>query len=124
MNENRTGITNRIQYVIVKQSDTYKGLAQEFDLLSWEIFRYNDLEDGRDLVPGMFLYLQPKRNRAEAGNEFHITLEGQSLWDISQQYGIKLNNLYELNRLKPGTEPPTGTELWLRRTKPEGLLPF
>ncbi len=120
-NEKRTGTVNRIQYVIIKESDTYKSLASEFDLLSWELFRYNDLEDGSELTPGMLLYLQPKRNKAEAGNDFHIVKDGDSMWNISQLYGIKLNTLYERNRIESGTEPAVGTELWLRQTKPEGL---
>ena len=120
-NEKRTGAINRIQYVIVKESDTYKSLASEFDLLSWELCRYNDLEDGSELTPGMILYLQPKRNKAEAGNDFHIVKEGDSMWNISQLYGVKLNTLHERNRIESGTEPAVGTKLWLRRTKPEGL---
>lgn len=120
-NKMRTGIRNRIQYVIIKESDTYGTLASEFNLLSWELFRYNDLEDGRELTLGMLLYLQPKRNRAEAGEEFHIVEEGESMWSISQLYGVKLKILYERNRIISGADPDVGTELWLRRTKPEGL---
>ncbi|MCD4770417.1 MAG: LysM peptidoglycan-binding domain-containing protein, partial [Bacteroidales bacterium] len=120
-NERTKGAINRIQYVIVKESDTYKSLVSEFDLLSWELFRYNDLEDGSELTQGMLLYLQPKRIKAEAGNDFHIVKEGETMWNISQLYGVKLKTLYERNRIVSGTEPAVGTELWLRKTKPEGL---
>lgn len=112
---------NRIQYVLVEDGDTYESLAEAFDLLSWEIFRYNDLPDDAILVPGQLVYLQPKRNKAEPGNEFHIMKEGETMYTISQLYGIKLKTLYEKNGLVPGRKPDVGTELWLRRAKPEGL---
>jgi LysM repeat protein len=112
---------NRIQYIIVREGDTYRSLAEEFDLLSWEIFRYNDLGDEAVLVPGQLVYIQPKRNKAEPGNDYHIVKEGETMYTISQLYGIKLKILYERNHLVPGRIVPLGTELWLRKTKPEGL---
>lgn len=112
---------NRIQYIIVREGDTYRSLAEEFDLLSWEIFRYNDLGDEAVLVPGQLVYIQPKRNKAEPGNDYHIVREGETMYTISQLYGIKLKILYERNHLVPGRKVPLGTELWLRKTKPEGL---
>lgn len=112
---------NRIEYIIVEEGDTYESLAREFELLRWEIFRYNDLEDNAVLRPGQLLYLQPKRKKAGVGNDFHIVKEGETMYEISQLYGIRLKSLYEKNRMEPGYEPPAGTELWLRKLKPEGL---
>lgn len=112
---------NRIQYIIVEEGDTYESLAEDFDLLSWEIFRYNDLPDDAKLVAGQLVYLQPKRNKAEAGKEYHIMKEGETMYTISQLYGIKLKILYEMNHLVTGRNPDVGTELWLRKAKPEGL---
>ena len=34
---------------------------------------------------------------------------------VSQLYAIKLESLYKLNHLKPGTQPETGTILQLRK---------
>lgn len=117
----RLKLRNRIEYILVKEGDTYKSLAMEFDLLSWELFRYNDLPDDAALVPGQLLYLQPKRNKAEHGNDYHIIKEGETMFMISQLYGIKLKLLYEKNHLVPGRIVDPGTELWLRNIKPEGL---
>ncbi len=118
---NRIKVKNRIEYITVTEDDTYESLADEFELLKWEIYRYNDLEEDASLYPGQILYLQPKRNRAEAGNDYHIVKEGETMYSISQHYGIKLKALYEKNRMDPGYEPPPGIELWLRKLKPEGL---
>ncbi len=109
---------NRIQYIIVKDGDTRENLENEFQLLKWELSKYNELNSDFQLVPGQILYLQPKREKAESGKEYYITVAGDTMYLISQKYGIKIKKLYEMNRMTPGTEPETGRKIWLRKIKP------
>lgn len=109
---------NRIKYIIVKEGDTRQKLENEFKLLNWELPRYNELESDFSLFPGQILYLQPKRNKAEPGKEYHTFSDGDSMYLISQRYGVKLKSLYEMNRLNEGDKPETGTKIWLRSMKP------
>jgi len=109
---------NRIQYIIVKDGDTEEKLEKEFQLLKWELARYNEIAGDLILVPGQILYLQPKRNTAEPGKEYHNCTEGETMYMISQKYGIKLKSLYALNRMDEGTEPVAGQKIWLRNIKP------
>ena len=109
---------NRIQYIIVKDGDTREKLENEFQLLKWELPKYNELRNDFTIIPGQILYLQPKRDRAEPGKEYYNTLEGDTMYLISQRYGIKLKKLYEMNRMVDGAEPEPGKKIWLRSTKP------
>ncbi|HPT22587.1 MAG TPA: LysM domain-containing protein [Bacteroidales bacterium] len=87
-------------------------------MLRWELPKYNELSNNFELVPGQILYLQPKRDKAEQGKEYHNVSEGDTMYQISQLYGIKLKRLYELNRMTFGTEPEPGNKIWLRGNKP------
>ncbi len=107
-------LNNNVQYIIVRENDTYKSLAEKYMLLSWEIVRYNDLAPGAPLKPGQVLYLQPKRNKAEAGFNLHTVLPGETMYSISQKYAIKLSSLYKMNLMEEGTECATGQKLRLR----------
>jgi LysM repeat protein len=109
---------NRIQYIIVKEGDSRESLEKEFSLLKWELPKYNELKDDFQPVAGQMLYLQPKRTKAEAGKENYTTVDGDTMYVISQKYGIKLKSLYELNRMEEGVDPKPGTKLWLRTIKP------
>lgn len=109
---------NRIQYIIIEDGETAEMIEKEFQLLKWELSRYNELDNNFILVPGQMLYLQPKRDRAEPGKENHIVAEGESMYFLSQKYGIKLRKLYELNRMQEGEEVSPGQKLWLRSAKP------
>ena len=110
-----------LPYIVVREGDTFESLAREFDLFSRELQIFNDLDDDAELQAGQLLYLQIKRNRAERGKNYHIVKEGETMHFISQLYGIRLRVLYRKNRMEPGHKPDPGTELWLRKTKPEGL---
>lgn len=110
----RTGETNRVQYIIVRDGDTRKSLAEEFDLLAWEINRYNELPGDTPLVPGQVIYLQPKRNKADVGNNVHAVMEGETMYMISQKYAVKLSSLYKMNMMEEGTECTPGQKLKLR----------
>jgi LysM repeat protein len=109
---------NRIQYIIVRDGDTREKLEKDFQLLKWELVKYNDINGELTLKPGQILYLQPKRDKAEPGKEYHICREGETMYLISQQYGLKLKSLYALNRMQEGTEPVAGQRLSLRIIKP------
>jgi hypothetical protein len=109
---------NRIQYVIVKDGETREMIEKEFKLLRWELPRYNELEEDFIPVTGQLLYLQPKRDKAEPGKETYQFVDGDTMYSVSQKYGLKLQKLYELNRMTKGEEPVPGTKLWLRSFKP------
>lgn len=106
---------NRIDYVISKPGDTYLSLAEKYEMMPWQILKYNELEEGRKIKPGMRIYLQPKRRKADIIHKHHIVQEGEDMYSISQEYGIKLKHLYRLNNMESGTEPEAGKELSLRK---------
>jgi hypothetical protein len=66
--------------------------------------------------------LQPKRIKAAVGNEIHKVEDGQTMYDISQKYGVKLKHLYRYNRMMEGEQPIEGSEVYLRKKKREPVL--
>ncbi|MFP4619953.1 MAG: glucosaminidase domain-containing protein [Bacteroidales bacterium] len=117
--KHKVRMRNRVDYIKVKEGDTFKSLNEELNLLPWELKKYNELDDGDNLEPGQVLYLQPKRNKAEKGYDTHIVKEDETMYSISQLYGIKLDKLYEKNHMEKGEEPETGQKIWLRKKKPK-----
>jgi LysM repeat protein len=106
---------NRIDYIIVKQGDTFESLQKELGLLPFELFRYNNLSWDSVLYSGRELYIQPKRNKAEAGKSYHIVKQGESLHAISQMYGVKPERILMMNLMSPDAEPVAGQKLSLRK---------
>ena len=109
---------NNLRYIIVRDGDTREKLQEEFQLLSGELSRYNELGNDFTLTPGQILYLQPKKEKADSGYEFYNTIQGDTMYMISQRYGIKLKSLYKMNRMQENSEPEPGSTIWLRNIKP------
>jgi LysM repeat protein len=115
---------NRINYIIANKGDTYESLSGELELLPWELKKYNELTEGSKIDSGQILYIQPKRNKAEEGKKTHIVREGETMYYISQLYGIKLDALYEKNLMENGTEPEISQTLQLRKGLKGAKRPF
>ncbi len=106
---------NRIKFVYAQSGDRLNTITDEFFMMSWQLTKYNEFPRNESLQEGDIVYLQPKRNRAAIGNDRHIVNEGETMHDISQLYGIKLEKLYKKNQMEVGEEPLAGQELSLRR---------
>ena len=115
-------LNNRIEYVLSEPGDTPESLRAELGLYKNEIYRYNDLYKGAKLETGTIIYLQPKRRKAAVGNEIHKVEAGQTMYDISQIYGVKLKHLYRKNHMMEGEQPLEGTDIYLRKKKREPVL--
>lgn len=106
---------NRINYVVVKGEDTFESIAEKHDVRPWQLYKYNELTKGAQLVEGQKLYLQPKRKKADVSYKTHTLQTGESMYLISQKYGIRLSSLYKINRMEFGAEPQVGASISLRK---------
>lgn len=111
---------NRIKYVIAKPGDSFWSLAEELGKFPGELAKYNEKGTTDHLKEGEPVYLQPKRNKAAHGIEYHTVKEGETMYLISQKYGIKLHKLYQKNQMEEEMEPKPGQKLWLRKKKGGG----
>ncbi len=106
---------NRIKYITVQPGDTYFSICKKYEMMLWQIYKYNDINKDEGLNPGQKIYLQPKRYNGDEG--FHIVKEGETMRDISQQHGIRLKTLYKKNNMVVGTQPKVGEKLNLKNKK-------
>lgn len=106
---------NRIKYIITKPGDTFESINKEFDLIPFQLPKYNELSADAELKESQILYLQPKRSQAENGKTYHEVIEGDDWYAISQIYGIKLKKLYKLNGIAASSPLKPGDKVKLRK---------
>lgn len=103
-----------LPYVVVRDGDTQRLIAREFELYAYQIRRYNDFPRGYKLKAGDIVYLKAKRRRAQKPYTTHTLQPGESLHDVSQKYGIKLKRLLSRNKISGERVPRVGDVLRLR----------
>lgn len=95
--------TNRTKYIVAESGDTYESIAEEFNISIRKLKEYNEIDSNSGLKAGTQLYLRKKKNKASYGINNHVIKSGETMYSISQTYGIRLEKLYQLNNM-PYTE--------------------
>ena len=77
--------------------------------------KYNELPKDYRFSGGEIVYLEEKRKKATKDHISYTVKEGDSMYSVSQKFGVKLKNLYKLNGLDPETASlRVGDIIWLR----------
>lgn len=108
-------LSNNLLYIVVRSGDSWKSISKEFDISQKKLREYNDLYKGYQLQVGDILYLEEKNRKAGKEHIVHVLRSGESMHSVSQKYGIRLKNLYKLNKMDAeDPAPEVGTILRLR----------
>jgi len=90
---------NGVKFVISIPGDTYAGIADEFRTTEERIREYNEVALSTALNPGTRVFLSAKKNKAPENCETHIAQFGESMHSIAQDYGIRIESIYKLNKI-------------------------
>lgn len=102
---------------------TETGLGESLDMLAQRtrvsqkrIIKYNDHITGQNqLLPsGTRVFLQPKRASYRGKELWHVMQPNETLYDVSQRYGVQMKALYKRNRIPEGGEPVPGSRIKLK----------
>ena len=75
------------------------------------------MKEADELIAGEFYYT--KRKKSKSGIKVHVAQYNETLWDISQQHGIKMSSLAKLNRMTIIDEIKPGRVMWLSQRRPK-----
>ncbi len=106
--------THGLLYVVAVNGDTFAGIANEFGFKEKDLLKFNEVSEGFPLSEGDIVYFQKKKPRADQPYFEHVVQIGESMYSISQKYGVQLRNLYRLNKKSYEYVPEEGDVLKLR----------
>ncbi|RYZ30507.1 MAG: LysM peptidoglycan-binding domain-containing protein [Chitinophagaceae bacterium] len=107
---------NDTKVIFVPKGVSYLKIANENDIALFRLLDFNDMKDGDVTEKDGLLFLQ--RKRKTGASETHVVAPGETLYEISQAEGIRLESLLEYNFLTPNVQPALGEKLYLTRTAP------
>lgn len=107
-------ISYGLLYVLADQNDTYERIAADMGISAKKLAKYNDTPLDYPLNEGDVVYLEPKNKEASARYSTYTVRVGDSMHEISQRYGIRLDQLYKLNNKDADYAPEEGDVLRLR----------
>ncbi len=109
-------IFNENYYLYAREGDTFKSIGREVNISWRKLAKYNEMDKKTILHKGDIVYLKKKRKKApkQYKKRPHTVMPGESMYTISQKYGIRLKNLYKMNHLSPDFQIRPGVLLKVR----------
>jgi membrane-bound lytic murein transglycosylase D len=112
-------VVNEKKVILAQNGDSEEKLAEEAELRFSRFSRYNDLKakTTENVQAGEIYYLEKKDKKAHTG--YHTVKAGETLWQISQKYGIRYASLLKLNRMDANEKVQPGRILYLKDRRPK-----
>jgi len=108
---------NDIPSILARAKDDVHSLSARAGISEKQFRKYNDMSESDKIISNEFYYIKKKKGRSNIG--FHVTQKDESLWDISQRYGIRISKLAKKNRMDVIDNPKHGRVMWLRKKRPK-----
>ncbi len=100
--------TNHTFYVVAKEGDSYKSIGKIFEISPRTLEKFNDVAKGTELHKGDIVYIERKKSHWLGNVMQHKAMRDETLYDLSQSYGIRHKSLAKLNRLRPDSQIKKG----------------
>jgi LysM repeat protein len=102
--------------VVAKAGDTFRSIADDVGVSYSKLARYNERDKHDVLTAGGVIYLKKKAKKAtkEYKGHIHYIQAGESMYSISQKYGIRVMYLYKINGLTPDYRIKVGDGIRVR----------
>jgi LysM repeat protein len=103
---------NETSVVFVAQGTSFLAVADKNNVPLSRLFEFNDMKPVDIAEKDQLIFLQ--RKRKIGANEFHTVLPGETVYDIAQEEGIRIESLLEFNLLSRNMQPKPGEKLNLK----------
>ena len=109
-------VNNRTHYIVAREGDTFARIARTFAVTERTLRKYNEADPRGtvDPVQGERIYIERKQNKWQGNARQHTVREGETLFSLSQEYGIRMRKLARMNRLRPDARLTAGQTLKLK----------
>ena len=94
-------------YTVAKENDSFSSIALDLDFNTKDLLKYNDVQSDCQLQKGDIIYLQKKKIKADKPYYDHIVQAGETMYSISQKYGVRASSLCKMNKGKDLKSPIT-----------------
>ena len=111
-------LVNNLEGVQAAANSSTSEFSEEIGMRERRFLKLNDFPETEQVEQGAYYYTEKKRPSAEAAT--HVVEAGETLWTISQKYGIRLASLKSKNRIRKDADLRPGMILNLKEPRKRG----
>ncbi|MDA0314221.1 MAG: LysM peptidoglycan-binding domain-containing protein [Bacteroidetes bacterium] len=112
-------LVNNLEGIQAAATNSTTKFSEDIGIREKRLIKLNDLPETEQIEQGAYYYTQRKRPSAEV--DTHVVEAGETLWSISQKYGIRLASLKSKNRIRKESDLRPGMVLNLKEPRKRGI---
>lgn len=105
---------NGVRCTILYPGESLASIAQKYDIPQTKILEYNELSSSKEVKEGDIVYLEKKKKKYLGLQDTYRVKDNDTLYEISQQFGIQLASLAKLNGIDIFSKLRNGEILYLQ----------
>ncbi|MCC6411041.1 MAG: LysM peptidoglycan-binding domain-containing protein [Saprospiraceae bacterium] len=112
----RIGRVNEVKLLLSAEGESISSIAKALGMKPEDVVRYNENKYAvtQRLSANQRIFIQSKKSAWKGRATYHFVQDNQTMFEISQLYGVTLDKLYERNKMSPGQEPLSGEKIRLK----------
>ena len=105
---------NGIRCTILYPGETLSSIAIKYDISKRDLLLFNESTSEEDFQEGDIVFLGKKKKKYEGALDYYRATEGETLYSVSQKFGIRLSNLSKMNQIASFSTLSEGKKLRLK----------
>lgn len=105
---------NGVRCTILYPGETLSSIAMKYDISKRDLLLFNETTSENDFHEGDIVFLAKKKRKYEGAQDFYKAKDGESLYTVSQLFGIKLASLTKMNHKSSFSVLSEGEKLRLK----------
>lgn len=105
---------NDVRCTILYPGENLASVSQKYNIPRHKILKFNELAEESSLKDGDVVFLQKKKNKYSGIQDYYSVKEEDTLYSISQQFGITMAYLAKLNSIDLFTKLQNGQRIKLK----------
>lgn len=105
---------NDIHCTIIKPGEDLASISRKYDISPSDLMAYNELATESQAKEGSIIFLDKKKKKYTGSQDVYIAKDGESLYDVSQLFGVQLKQLAKLNNMSEYILLEKGTSIYLK----------
>ncbi len=107
-------LINDIHCTVLQPGETLASISRKYDISPAQLLKFNELGSEYQIKEGDIVFLDKKKKKYEGPQDVYIAKNGDTLYDVSQEFGIQLHQLAKLNNMNDYVRLQEGTRVILK----------
>lgn len=107
-------LINDIHCTVLQPGETLASISRKYDISPVQLLKFNELGSEYQVKEGDIVFLDKKKKKFNGAQDVYIAKKGDTLYDVSQEFGIQLHQLAKMNNMNDYVRLQEGTRIILK----------